>query len=545
MTRLRVHQAVARTLRENDVDTIFGLVGDANMFVVDSFVEEQGGRFVSAANEVGGALMALGYALVSGNVGICSVTHGPGLTNTITALVEGVKGSCPLVLICGDTASVERENNQNVSQNELVAATGAGFEQLRAASTAVEDTARAIRRALVERRPIILNLPVDMDWLELDYAPVRVRIPERRAIVPASEDLDNAVGIIAAARRPLILAGRGAANAEGRRALAALANRIEAPLATTLKAKGLFAGEPFDLGICGTVSSPAAVDTILAADCIVAFGASLTYRTTSHGALTKGKRIIQINQDPRALGANIPFDAALVGDPAGMADLIVHWLDEADIPPSGWYSDELRSALTPAPLPHAEESHANGTVDYLRALHRLDALLPADRILVTDGGRFMGAAWTNLSVDDPSRFIASVNFASIGLGLSHAIGAAYADLERPVVLAIGDGGLMNGGLSEFNTAVRHGLDLIALVFNDGAYGAEVSKFANRHQSRTMRDGLISFDWPDFAPVAIALGGDGVTVRSSDDWPAVADAIANRTRPLLIDVKLDPSRIAMI
>ena len=108
---------------------------------------------------------------------------------------------------------------------------------------------------------------------------------------------------------------------------------------------------------------------------------------------------------------------------------------------------------------------------------RLNELLPADRVVVTDGGRFMGEAWRTIKAAGPASFLPAINFASIGLGLSHAIGASFAAPGRPTVLIVGDGGFMHGGLVEFNTAVRYGRDLIVVVCNDGAYGAEHIKLA--------------------------------------------------------------------
>ena len=341
-----VHQAIARALVDNGVDTIFGLMGDANMYMVDSFIRDCGGRFVSAANEAGAIMMALGYASLSGKPGVCSVTHGPGLTNTITGIVEGVRGSVPMVLLCGDTDVVDRENLQNAPQREFITDAGAGFEQLRSTNTVAEDVARVLRRALVELRPIALNAPMNLDWCEVDdYRPVRVHVPERRAIVTASEDLDNAIGIIAAARRPVILAGRGAISPEARTALIKLAARIEAPLITTLKAKDLFRGEAFNLGICGTVSTDAAVEEMMACDCLIAFGASLNKYTLSHGAFAKNRRIVQVNLEATEVGKNLAVDAGLIGDPAGVADLIIHWLDEAEIAGSGCRTQELQEAI--------------------------------------------------------------------------------------------------------------------------------------------------------------------------------------------------------
>jgi thiamine pyrophosphate-dependent acetolactate synthase large subunit-like protein len=132
----------------------------------------------------------------------------------------------------------------------------------------------------------------------------------------------------------------------------------------------------------------------------------------------------------------------------------------------------------------------------------------------------------------------TTSFGSIGLGMGAAIGAAVAEPDRPVVLMVGDGGFMLGGLTEFNSAVRHRSNLIVVVCNDGSYGAEHVQLRDKQ----MDPGLVMFDWPEFAPLAEALGGRGVTVRSMDELNAAGEAIRGRDRPLLIDIKLDPDRM---
>ena len=536
---VKTHQAIAQALSDNGVDTLFGLMGDGNMFMCDSFARDCGGTYVAAANEGGTVLMALGYAGASGRVGVASVTHGPGLTNTITPLVQGVKAAVPMVLIAGDTLVEARHSPQKIARREFVVATGAGFEQLRSPRSAVRDVANALRRAVAERRPIVLNVPVDFDFADVEYQPIRVRHPERRATVTESEDLDDAIGMVAAAGRPVIIAGRGATSPEAKAALLRLARRIEAPVATTLKAKDLFRGDDYDLGIAGTESSAVAAEIILESDCLLFFGAGVTNPTTSLGAFTTGKRTIQVNQEPAEIGRNAMPDAGLVGDPAAVADLFVHWLDEAEIPPSGAYTPELKERIAASVDVPAAPADGDGTVDGHDALARLDRMLPVDRLLVTDGGRFMRLVWPVIGVRGPDSSLLTVDFGSIGLGMGHAIGAAYAAKGRPVVLFVGDGALMNFGLLEFNTAVRGKLDLIVVLCNDGSYGAEHVKFTRKGKDPT---GSL-FDWPDFAPVAVALGGEGCTVRSDADGAAVERAIAERRGPLLIDGKLDPARLS--
>ena len=540
---MKVHEALAKAVFDHGAETMFGLIGDANLYMVDSYIRSRGGRYISAVNEAGAVLMALGYAQVSSQIGVATVTHGPAMLNTLNALVEAVKASMPLVILCGDTPIEDREHIQNVSQREFIIAAGAGFEQLRAPETVWEDTATAFRRARVERRPIVLNMPVDFQWMEAeDQSSTKHFVPGLDGFVSQGDQMDNAVGIIAAAKRPIILAGRGACEPAARDSLIRLADRIEGLLATTLKAKGLFSGHPFNIGIFGTLSTPVANELILGSDCIVAFGAGLNKYTAGSGSLIRSKRIIQVNPDARELGRNVAPDAGLVGDAGLIADRIVHWLDQAEIGPSGARTEAVREAISGYKIERRQKLEPSpGTVDIREFLVALNEAMPADRVLVTDAGRFLIETWRHVDVKDPRDFVFTVNTGSIGFGIGEAIGAAAAAQGRTTLLITGDGGLMLGGLSEFNSAVRAKSDLIVVVCNDGSYGAEHIQF----RSKQMDPSLSQFDWPDFAPVAAALGGFGVTVRSSADTKQAMDAIRSPQRPLLIDVKLDPDQVPVI
>ena len=530
-----VHQSIARSIQDHGIDTLFGLMGDANLFMVDHYVRACGGTFVPAAFEGSSVLMALAYAHVSGRVGVATVTHGPGLTNCVTALTEGARGNIAMVLLCGDTPVTQPQNLQNIDQREVVKVTGAGFEQMRAPETAADDVANAFYRARLERRPIVLNMPADFMWQEVPHRKVVFQVFTTPAYVPEGDDLDQAIGMIASARRPVILAGGGATGA--RDGLIRLADRLQAPLATTLKAKGLFNDHPYNMDIFGTLSTPAAYDVIAKADCVIAFGASLHYFTTDRGKLMKGKRVVQVNDDPAAIGRNFHPDAALVADAGLTADNIVYWLDEAEIAPSQ-FTEELDPATLTAHPPAPAENSAPGHVNYVHAIERLEEALPKERILTTDGGRFMTEVWCRVSAPDPKRFLVTANFGSIGLGLQEAIGAGIAAPSSPVVHFTGDGGFMMGGVNEFNTAVRLGLDLIVIVCNDSAYGAEHIQFVDRD----MDPSLAQFEWPSFADVATTLGGQGIAVQSAEELEAALTAIEARDRPLLIELRLDPNDV---
>jgi len=533
-TSIHVYQSLARAVHEHGTDTMFGLMGDANLFMVDSFVRETGGRFVPAAHEGSSVLMAFAYAHVSGKVGVATVTHGPALTNCMTALTEAARGHIPMVLLAGDTPADNPRHLQSIDQREVVKATGAGFEQLRTPATVGKDVARAFYRAQVERRPIVLNMPADFMWQETTHETQVLDVFTAPGGVASGETLDNAIGMIASARRPLILAGGGAVDA--REALIALADRLEAPLATTLKAKGLFKDHPYNIDIFGTLSTPAAYDLIAQSDCIVCFGTALHDFTTDRGKLMKNKRIIQVDVLPEAIGGGLHPDAALVADAGQTAETILYWLNEAEIAPSG-FTPELDSALLTA-HPVAPSKAAEGFVRFVPALERLEDALPDDRILLTDGGRFMTEVWCRISAPDPRSFVATVNFGSIGLGLQEAIGAGLAGAGRPVVLFSGDGGFMMGGINEFNTAVRLGLDLIVIVANDSAYGAEHIQFIDKK----MDPSLTEFHWPSFAEIAVSLGGEGVSVTSEAELETAIQAMNQRKGPFLMELKIDPNDV---
>ena len=529
--RTYVYQSLARAVRDHGIDTLFGLMGDANLFLVDDFVRAGGGTFVPVAYEGSAVLMALAWSHVTDRVGVATVTHGPGLANCTTALTEGARGNIPMVLLAGDTPAMTPQHLQSIDQRELVKVTGAGFEQLRAPGTAAADVAAAFYRARIERRPIVLNMPADYMWTETTHETIVHPVFTAPALVPEGDAVDEAIGMIASARRPIVLAGAGAIGARDR--IVRLADRLEAPLATTLKAKGLFTGHPYDMDIFGTLSTPAVYEVVAQADCVIAFGASLHSFTTDKGKLMAGKRVVMVNDDAAAIGRNFHPQAALVADAGLTADNIVHWLDEAEIPGSG-FTAELDGETLRAHPPGTGEAR-EGTVEFVRALERLDAALPEDRVLTTDGGRFMTEVWVRISAPDPRSYIATTNFGAIGLGLQTALGAGVAAPGRPVVLFTGDGGFMMGGINEFNTAVRMRQELIVIVCNDSAYGAEHIQFLDR----SMDPGLAQFEWPSFAEAATALGGRGLEVRSEADLEAAAEAIATRDRPLLIELHLDP------
>lgn len=528
------HRALAHHLRRLGVDHLFGLIGEANMFVADAFFAT-GGTYVAHPREDGAVLAAMGYAYATDGLGVATVTHGPGLTNTVTALTEAARNHVPLLLLVGDTDPSVSGQLQDIDQHLVSLPTGCGFVPLRRADRLAEDLGDAVRRCLGDRRPVLLNLPVDVlagnaatDGPSLPVAP--------RPTTPDDDALDAAVGVAASANRPLVLAGRGVVSAGARRPVLELAHRLGAPVATTLQAKGLFAGDDGDLGVLGTLASPLALDVAGDADCLLTFGASLNRYTTDQGTLLGGKKVVQVDTDPAAFDRWFPADVRVLGDAAAAATEMTRWLQQVDQPPSGFRSPALTERIIDQDASKEfDDASTDITVDLRSATLALDTLLPWDRDVVTDVGRYVMAPLRFLSVTYPSSLFAPLGFGAVGMGLGTAIGVAVARPDTPTVAAIGDGGLMMS-LAELHTAVRYDLDLIVVLYNDGSYSAEYHHFTHAG----MDPGLSLLPWPDFAPLAEAMGCRAVTVRRLDDLKAAGRAIEERTTPLVIDLRIDPA-----
>ncbi|MGH3280457.1 MAG: thiamine pyrophosphate-binding protein, partial [Trebonia sp.] len=232
------HWIGAALARDAGVKTVFGVVGSGNFHVTNALTSH-GARFVAARHEGGAAMMADAYAWVSGELGVLSVHQGPGLTNAITGLTEAAKSRTPLLVLAAE--ATQRTSNFHIDQAALAAAVGVLPDRVTAASTVASDLRRAYRTALVERRTVLLSLPLDVQAQPFDDIPMPDVLLWPR-LSPAPEAVTQVADALAGARHPIFLAGRGARKSKAE--LQDLAERVGALLATSAVAKGLFNGDP-------------------------------------------------------------------------------------------------------------------------------------------------------------------------------------------------------------------------------------------------------------------------------------------------------------
>ncbi|MEV6445056.1 thiamine pyrophosphate-binding protein [Amycolatopsis sp. NPDC051716] len=524
---MNVAELVGRTLAGLGAGTAFGVVGSGN-FEVTNALRAGGVRFVAARHEGGAASMADAYARMSGQVPVLSLHQGCGLTNAVTGITEAAKSRTPMLVLTADSAAASVLSNFRIDQDGLAAAVGAVPERVHSAATAVADTVRAFRTARQQRRTVVLNLPLDVQAQPAPSPPPLPDIPGPALVRPDTAAVAALSNLLAAAERPVFIAGRGARGSGD--VLRELASRCGALLATSAVAHGLFHDDPFALGISGGFASPAAAELIVGADLVVGWGCALNMWTTRHGKLlSPHAKLVQVDVEQAALGAHRPIDLGVVGDVTGTA------LDVLAVTPSrqGYRTDEVATRIATGrwnDVEH-EDLSGDGRIDPRTLSRLLDELLPAERIVSIDSGNFMGYPSAYLSVPDEHGFCFTQAFQSIGLGLGTAIGAALARPDRLPVLGTGDGGF-HMALSELDTAVRLELPLVVIVYNDAAYGAEIHHFGDADLT------TVRFPDSDLAAIARGFGCTGVTVRSAADLPAVREWLAGpRPAPLVIDAKI--------
>jgi thiamine pyrophosphate-dependent acetolactate synthase large subunit-like protein len=527
-----VSEAVGRALASEGVRVVFGLLGSGNLAVTNA-LRDAGARFVAARHETGAVCMADGYARVSGEVGCASVHQGPGLTNAITGLTEAAKSRTPVVLVAADTPASALRSNFKIDQDGLVESVGAVAERVHGAESAVADAVRAVRRARAERRTVVLMLPLDVQAMETDggaAGPTLQLAPPR----PDDATVARIAAILADARRPAIVAGRGAVLSDAGPALRRLGELTGAVLATSAVANGLFAGDPYDLGIAGGFATPTATRLLRDADVVLAVGASLNAWTTRHGTMfAPDAQVIQVDVDAEAIGAHRPVDVGAIGDARLTAEALVAALEDTPAQPR---TDELAARIATGAWRDEsyDETTAVDVVDPRTLSIALDDLLPTERTVAVDSGHFMGWPSMYLRVPDAAGFVFPQAFQCVGLALGNAMGAALARPDRLTVAALGDGGALLS-LPEFETLGRLGLPILVIVYNDAAYGAEV------HHFRPMGHAvdLAQFADTDFAALARAAGCEGITARSIADLEFLRAWLEKREGPMVLDAKVDP------
>lgn len=543
-----VHEAITRFLRAQNVDTVFSLMAEDIMGMTARMQAEWADemRVIEARHEEWAVAMADGYARVTGDIGVAVVGRGPPLAHVATPLTTARKNGTPLLLLAAETPLVWTTDVKSFDQDAYLSALTDDVVSIRDPAVLESKFAGAFRRLRSGSGPIVVQIPWDVldgeadltdDWKDRVAKPRPATSESRRTPDPDAVDaalesyLDSDATV-----PPLVIAGRGAVDAGAKPALEAFAERTNALLATTVRAKGLFSDHPFGIGFVGTFGTTFANERAGESDFVLAVGCSLNEHTTDEGRLLDGATVVHVDADPASIDAHTPADLGIVGDARATVEAINERFDAANVDFAGkFWTDSLeRRIADTTPFESVEGEAADGRLDPRDCVTVLDELLPEDRLVVTDGGHFLNWVLDGIAIDHPDDYVWTIDFGSIGLGLPVGLGAALATDHRTPVIFCGDAGAMMC-LQELDTAVRYGIPAIIVVMNDDALGSEYQQLAGRGE---YAEAAIA-ETPDFAALANDFGAIGCNVRSVADLDSLECHLETRPDgPVVLDCKID-------
>lgn len=532
-----VSEVVAHVVADH-VTEVFALMGNGNAYFTDALARHGKVRMTGLRHEAGVIASADAYYRVSRKIAVATTTFGPGYTNTITPLAEAAKSRTPMVFVVGDQPT-SGPRPWDVDQAAIAQSVGAvplTVNQDNAASV----TAEAFSIATEQRLPVTLFIPHDIGAAPAYQEPSAAgTLPSPESPAVDQKALAQAANLLTGAKRPLILAGRGAREAAG--SLRELADRLGALTTSSAPARGTFAGRPYDLGVCGGFASEGSAELIRQADVILAVGAGLNQFTTAFNTqFAPDAQLIQIDLVSEPTNALVDVFAQARASEAvtGLLEMVA----EHGVPTTPWdgAAEHARSSSLNFARETGDGQAPDGLLDPRSAMTRLNEVLPGNRQVVSDGGHFIG--WSSYYFDLPapdSLVMVGTQFQSIGLGLPSATGAALARPESTTIVAVGDGG-GSMGLPDLHALVHTAKSAVVLVFNDACYGAEIHQYG----SQGLDEAIMEIEQLDFATIAKGFGAQGVAIHTMDDIEQVTDWVAEGAQgTLVVDLRISRNIVA--
>lgn len=506
-------------LFHHGVKTVFGMPGSHSTAIYDALVRHGQIRTILVRNEQAGAYMADGYARATGRPGVICTTAGPGATNALSGIAEAWADSVPLLLLAGqvnhDRIHEECGNYHEIDLESIFAP----CTKFRGTVMAHDQTVGLVDRAMValstgRQRPAALFLPQDLMLQDVrDVMPISPTFPELEIGYPEPE-LRKAAQTLSQCKRPIIIAGGGAVAAGAGLEIYRLAKKLDCPVVTTLNGKGLIdERDQYSLGHARSVRGRGALDD---ADIMVAVGCRFTEVMTAFRTLKLPSRLIQIDIDKSQIGMNYAAEIGLIADARVAARALADLLPDGR--KSGWGN-----------LWAQARSQAIEQPEWL--IHTLRAELPENALVYTDACEMAYRMHTDFEAYRPRTFFYPSNYIALGWGFPAALGGAIAMPDQTVVSVSGDGGFLMTA-QELATAARYQLKVIAVIHNDGAYGAIKNLQMNRHGGRTVDTELNN---PDFIRLADAFDVPACRAPDPGSFALALRHAVNRRGPTVIEI----------
>jgi acetolactate synthase-1/2/3 large subunit len=538
-------QALVRSLEQQGVDVVFGLPGGAILPAYDP-LRSSSLRHVLVRHEQGAGHAAEGYAWATGRTGVCLVTSGPGATNLVTALADAYMDSVPIVAITGQVASsmIGTDAFQEADITGITLPVTKHNELVTSAERIPVAIAEAFHIASTGRPgPVLVDVPKDILQASMTWGawPPAMELPGYRLPdEPDAELIREAAALLMQARRPVLYVGGGVIKAGAHAELLALAELAQAPVTTTLMARGAFPDtHPLALGMPGMHGCYTAVSALQEADLVVALGARFDDRVTGRLAdFAPRAKIVHADIDPAEIGKNRVPDVPIVGDVratlAGLAGSLAAMIAEDGPPRTADWLGGLDDWKRRFPLRYSQD--ADGPLKPQHVVERLSALTGGEAVVVAGVGQHQMHAAQHFSFTKPRSWINSGGLGTMGFAVPAAMGAQVGRPGELVVAIDGDGCFQMTAQELATCAIEH-LPIKVLIFNNGFLGM-VRQWQELFYEERYSEVELGTAIPDYVKLAEAYGCLGLRCERADDVDAVLDkALATSDVPTVVDFRV--------
>lgn len=529
MKQLTGAQIVIECLKEQGVDTVFGYPGGAILNIYDEIYKHSNEiTHILTSHEQGASHAADGYARATGKVGVCLATSGPGATNLVTGIATAYMDSVPMVAITANVALplLGKDSFQEIDIAGVTMPITKHNFIVKDVTKLADTLRRAFKIAKTGRPgPVLVDITKDVTANKTSYAPMKPEPIKRLTEKITGEDIDRAVELIKASKKPYIFVGGGAVISGAHQELKEFVEKVNAPVADSLMGKGAFDGEdPLYTGMLGMHGTKTSNLGVSECDLLIVVGARFSDRVIGNAAkFAKKAKILQIDVDPAEINKNIRTHASIIGDVKSVLELLNHKLEKVERKEWIGHILEMKKKY---PLTYKKNGLSGPQI-----VEKIYELTSQDAIICTEVGQHQMWAAQFYKYRKPRTLITSGGLGTMGYGLGAAIGAKVGKRDKTVVNIAGDG-CFRMNMNEICTAARYNIPIIQVVINNHVLGMvrqwQTLFYAERYSFTTLNDQV------DFVKLAEAMGAVGKRATTIEEFEEAFKEAKEIGRPVVID-----------
>ncbi len=539
MAQIRGGEMVQKVLKKEGVKYIFGIPG-GHIYPMMESCDENGIKFICVRHEMTAAMMAEGWALTTGDFGVCTATAGPGVTNLVTGIANADRNCTPVLCMAGKAKVIEADRNelQDFNQIDLYKSMTKHARSVQESQRIPEYVGRGIAEATTGRPgPVYMEIPRDIMEGYADEAEVEFQKTYRLANKPAGNpvDIEKAAQILDEAQRPVVIAGSGAFYSKAQNELKEFVEKTGIPFFTRNAARGLVPdSHPLFVSI-GATGHPVFAGAIQNADVVLILGTRPGY-IMKRESFPANAKIIRVDIDAAAITDQLDVEVGIAGDVKEVLKQLIPAVKQSTH--QGWVealnNGKAQMVQAVLPLLSSDQKPIHPARLMFEILQRIDE----NTIVVIDGGDVATFGNMFLPATGPGQYmgIANGSFGPLGVGVPYAMAAKLAHPEKKVILLTGDGAFGYGAM-EYDTAMRYGIKFTTIILNDSCWGMIKRSEAKRATEDKPFVGLFLRD-VRYDQVVEALGGHGEFVTEAADIGAAIDRAIASDKPACVNVVTD-------